>query len=110
MIYTRGVYSLGSMTGIGDYIVELASKKKIHFSLLDPDKQAPSHAGKIAEEVTSLGSSAIMVGGSTLSNSQQVDKTVMAIKDNSDLPVILFPSGARFLSRLRTIQFSSVEF
>jgi len=67
--------------------------------LLDPDKQSPERAGKIAAEVTAVGSSAIMVGGSTLSNPRQVDETVKAIKDNSDLPVILFPSGARFLSR-----------
>ncbi len=87
------------MTGIGDYIVDLVNRKKIHFSLLDPDKQSPKTAGKIAEEVTAVGSSAIMVGGSTLSNLEQVDETVKAIKDNSDLPVILFPSGARFLSR-----------
>jgi len=93
------VYSLRAMTGIGDYIVDIVGKKKIHFSLLDPDKQSPKRAGRIAEEVTSVGSSAIMVGGSTLSNPQQVDETVKAIKNNSDLPVILFPSGARFLSK-----------
>ena len=87
------------MTGIGDYIVDAVNRKKIHFSLLDPDKQSPERAGKIAAEVTAVGSSAIMVGGSTLSNPRQVDETVKAIKDNSDLPVILFPSGARFLSR-----------
>jgi phosphoglycerol geranylgeranyltransferase len=87
------------MTGIGDYIVDAVNRKKIHFSLLDPDKQSPERAGKIAAEVTAVGSSAIMVGGSTLSNPQQVDETVKAIKENSDLPVILFPSGARFLSR-----------
>jgi phosphoglycerol geranylgeranyltransferase len=87
------------MTGIGNYIIDVVKKKKIHFSLLDPDKQSPKRAGKIAKEVTSIGSSAIMVGGSTLSNPRQVDETVKAIKDNSDLPVILFPSGVRFLSK-----------
>ena len=39
-----------------------------------------------------------MVGGSTLLSQEQVDITVKAIKDNSNLPVILFPSGAKFLS------------
>ena len=87
------------MTGIGDYIVDLVGRKKIHFSLLDPDKQSPKVAGRIAEEVTSVGSSAIMVGGSTLSDPFQVDATVKAIKEHSDLPVVLFPSGARFLSK-----------
>jgi phosphoglycerol geranylgeranyltransferase len=40
-----------------------------------------------------------MVGGSTLSSQKQVDETVQVIKKNSDLPVILFPSGAKFLSK-----------
>ena len=67
--------------------------------MLDPDKQKPEVAGEIARTVTGAGSSAIMVGGSTISSQEQVDITVKAIKENSELPVILFPSGAKFLSK-----------
>jgi phosphoglycerol geranylgeranyltransferase len=74
-------------------------EKKLHFSLLDPDKQQPEVAGRLAQASTEAGSSAIMVGGSTLVSQQQVDDTVKAIKAHTDLPVILFPSGASFLSR-----------
>jgi phosphoglycerol geranylgeranyltransferase len=84
---------------IAETLVELTRKKKLHFALLDPDKQKPTVAGQIAQTVTEAGSSAIMVGGSTLSSQKQVDETVQAIKKNSDLPVILFPSGAKFLSK-----------
>ena len=84
---------------VGDYILKLVKKKTLHFSLLDPDKQSPNAAGDIASCVTGAGSSAIMVGGSTVSSPQQVDETVKAIKENTDLPVILFPSGAKFLSK-----------
>jgi phosphoglycerol geranylgeranyltransferase len=84
---------------IADTIVKLARKKRLHFALLDPDKQKPSVAGQIAQTVSDAGSSAIMVGGSTLLSQKQVDETVQAIKKNSDLPVILFPSGAKFLSK-----------
>jgi phosphoglycerol geranylgeranyltransferase len=84
---------------ISDTIIAKARKKRLHFALLDPDKQKPSVAGHIAQTVTDAGSSAIMVGGSTLLSQKQVDETVQAIKKNSDLPVILFPSGAKFLSK-----------
>jgi phosphoglycerol geranylgeranyltransferase len=84
---------------IAGTIIELAKKKKLHFALLDPDKQKPEVAGQIAQTVTDAGSSAIMVGGSTLISQKQVDETCQAIKKNSDLPVILFPSGAKFLSK-----------
>jgi len=84
---------------IADAIIAQTKKKKLHFALLDPDKQSPAAAGEIAETVTTAGSSAIMVGGSTLLSPQQVDDTVHAIKHHTKLPVILFPSGAKFLSR-----------
>ena len=80
-------------------IIKLSKIKTLHFSLLDPDKQKPDVAGRIARTAENAGSSAIMVGGSTLVSQKQVDDTVRAIKENSNLPVILFPSGARFLSK-----------
>jgi len=80
-------------------ISEMSKKKKLHFSLLDPDKQTPEEAGSIAKIAEEAGSSAIMVGGSTLISQKQVDETVKAIKKYSRLPVILFPSGAKFLSK-----------
>jgi phosphoglycerol geranylgeranyltransferase len=80
-------------------LVKLSKKKKLHFSLLDPDKQKPEMAGSIAKTAEEAGSSAVMVGGSTLISQEQVDETVKSIKDNSKLPVILFPSGAKFLSK-----------
>jgi phosphoglycerol geranylgeranyltransferase len=84
---------------IGDKIVKLTKEKKLHFSLIDPDKQKPEEAGKIARTVTEAGSSAIMVGGSTIRSQKQVDETVKAIKENSSLPIILFPSCAKFLCK-----------
>jgi phosphoglycerol geranylgeranyltransferase len=84
---------------IADTIITQTRTKKLHFALLDPDKQSPEAAGEIAETVTAAGSNAVMVGGSTLLSQQQVDDTVRAIKSHTDLPVILFPSGAQFLSR-----------
>jgi phosphoglycerol geranylgeranyltransferase len=84
---------------LAENITKIVSRKKLHFSLLDPDKQSPDVAGSIAKITEEAGSSAIMVGGSTLSSQRQVDDTVKAIKKNSSLPVILFPSGAKFLSK-----------
>jgi phosphoglycerol geranylgeranyltransferase len=80
-------------------IIKKVGEKKLHFSLLDPDKQKPDVAGTIAKNAENAGSSAIMVGGSTIVSQKQVDNTVKAIKKHSNLPVILFPSGAKYLSR-----------
>jgi len=84
---------------ITSLIIKKIREKKLHFSLLDPDKQKPRVAGSIAKTVEEAGSSAIMVGGSTLVSQKQVDETVKAIKKQCSLPVILFPSGAKYLSK-----------
>ena len=80
-------------------ITTMRKKKRLHFSLIDPDKQDPKVAGELAKTAEESGSSAIMVGGSTLVSQKQVDETVKAIKKSSKLPVILFPSGSKFLSK-----------
>jgi len=84
---------------IAENIVKQVNRRKLHFSLIDPDKQSPEVAGSMAKIADKAGSSAIMVGGSTITSQKQVDETVKAIKGNSGLPVILFPSGAKFLSK-----------
>jgi phosphoglycerol geranylgeranyltransferase len=83
---------------ISNYINEIIKNKKIHFSLIDPDKQDPRTAGSLAKIAEDSGSSAIMIGGSTIKSQKQVDETVKSIKNNCNLPTILFPSGAKYLS------------
>jgi len=84
---------------ITEDIIKKTKKRTLHFSLLDPDKQSSEEASSIAKTAEEAGSSAIMVGGSTLLSQKQVDETVNSIKNQSKLPVILFPSGAKFLSK-----------
>ena len=69
----------------------------MHFTLIDPEKQAPAEAGRLAKFAESCGSDAIMVGGSTASG-KATDDAVRAIKAASKLPVILFPSTAEGVS------------
>jgi len=77
---------------------QIQKQGPLHFALLDPDKQNPKKAGDLAKKAENAGSYAIMVGGSTLTSQEQVDETVKAIKKETQLPVILFPSAAKFLS------------
>ena len=73
---------------------EMLGKKKMHFSLIDPDKQLPKKAGKIAKICEEYGSDAIIVGGSTVKNRKMVYETIEEIKRNCNLPTILFPNSA----------------
>jgi len=65
----------------------------IHMTLFDPDKNLDKDCEVIAREAEKGGTSAIMVGGSTLASSKDLDHTVKQINDFVDIPVILFPNG-----------------
>ena len=80
-------------------IDELLQKyNKIHFSLIDPDSQAPGETGQIAKTCEEYGTNAIMVGGSTVSSRQLTYDTIESIKRNVKVPVILFPNSAESIS------------
>jgi phosphoglycerol geranylgeranyltransferase len=65
----------------------------IHITLLDPEKISPRMAAKTALEAEKCETTAIMVGGSTVTSTQQLEKTVKAIKNAVKIPVILFPNN-----------------
>jgi len=71
----------------------------IHFTLLDPDKSSGYDCAEIAREAEKGGTTAIMIGGSTLASSQDLDDAIQRIKKEVKVPVILFPNGPMGVSR-----------
>lgn len=80
-----------------DHLTRELKKGKLHMTLLDPEKIDPKRAEEIAKMADKAGSSAIMVGGST-GGLRELDRVIEGIKRGTDLPTILFPSGASLLS------------
>ncbi len=77
-------------------ILEKLARQRLHFSLLDPDPKK-LNTEDIVELVSMLekfGTSAFLVGGSSGIRKDILDARVCAIKDNTSLPVILFPGNA----------------
>jgi phosphoglycerol geranylgeranyltransferase len=83
---------------VKEILCEKMSRGTLHMTLLDPTKQDPADAGEITRIACSLGTDAVMVGGSTGVTQENLDLTVKAIKANVDIPVIYFPSGANAIS------------
>jgi phosphoglycerol geranylgeranyltransferase len=79
--------------------MEAQGERRLHFTLLDPDKQPPDHAGQMAAAAQRAGSDAIMIGGSTGYSSEDLDTTSLAIKEACSLPTILFPTSSGLISR-----------
>ncbi len=72
---------------------------KLHLTLIDPEKFSPQVAARIARDAESVGSSAILVGGSTISHTSQLDPVIKAIKKSVKIPVILFPGNISGISK-----------
>ncbi len=80
-------------------IKAILRQRSAHLGLIDPDKQIPEEAGKLAVSFFKAGSDGILVGGSTGADSEITDATVLEIRKRCPLPTILFPAGAASLSR-----------
>ncbi len=82
-----------------NYIRERRRKTPLHFTLLDPDKGEPERNAELAAKAAKFGSDAIMIGGSWGdAYGERLNSTVSLVKEESGLPVILFPNSAQQLS------------
>lgn len=71
----------------------------IHLSLLDPEKVNSREASQISKDAEKAGTTAIMIGGSTVTNVKNVDAIVKAVKTTVKIPVILFPNDVAGVSQ-----------
>lgn len=83
---------------VENYINETLKNHKLHFTLIDPDEQTPEEAVIIAKEAQRANSDGILVGGS-ITDQDDLNLTVKALKENTDLPVVLFPGNISGVSK-----------
>ena len=76
----------------------IAERGVAHLTLFDPEKLTPKTAQTLALKVKEAGTTAAMVGGSTVTSVYELDAIVKAIR-KSRLPVILFPNAVSGLSQ-----------
>lgn len=77
----------------------LNEPKKLHFTLIDPAEQSPELAGKLAQLAERARTDVVLIGGSYSVKQKKLDETIQEIKERTELPVILFPSSTKYLSR-----------
>ena len=77
---------------------KLRRERPLHLTLLDPGRSDTATIGCMARGAAEAGTDVIMVGGSTGLSLDRVDAAVLEIKEQSHLPVILFPTVAKAVS------------
>ena len=84
---------------IYDYLVGLPQKHGAGYLLLvDPDRQSRDTAALIASQAQQSGVDGILVGSSLLVE-EVMDECIRALREETDLPIVIFPGGATQVSR-----------
>lgn len=82
------------------YLLERIRKEgAIHITLIDPEKVTGASASRVAKQALRCGTSAFMVGGSTLTSTTHLDNIVKTVKRTVEVPVILFPNNITGISK-----------
>lgn len=81
------------MGQIKNLIYRTVRERAMHVTLLDPDPKKMKNLDKKIKELERFGTDAMLIGGSTNVNQKFLDRCIKQIKNNSSLPVILFPGG-----------------
>ena len=76
---------------------EIEARGTLYLVLLDPDRFEPEKNARLGAMAVEAGADALLVGGS-LSISGLCDATVREIKRSVDVPVVLFPGDAGFVT------------
>jgi phosphoglycerol geranylgeranyltransferase len=83
---------------IRDYLAEKLKGGAVHITLIDPSRQVPEVAGRLAETAQDVGSDLIFVGGSSGVSQQTLTETAEMVKRRASIPVLYFPTGTEAIS------------
>jgi len=78
---------------------EIEARGAIHITLIDPENVDLCSGSEIAVEAEASNTTAIMIGGSTLVLSSELDSIVKSIKESVKVPIILFPNNITGISK-----------
>lgn len=83
---------------IKNYVAEKLKQGAVHVTLIDPSRQAPDAAGRLAETAQEVGSDLIFVGGSSGVTQKTLSETATLVKQRASIPVLFFPTGTDSVS------------
>ncbi len=80
------------------YIEQKLTQGAVHITLIDPSRQVPEAAGRLAETAEEVGSDLIFVGGSSGVTQRTLSETAEVVKQKASIPVLFFPTGTESIS------------
>ncbi|MFW3145782.1 MAG: geranylgeranylglyceryl/heptaprenylglyceryl phosphate synthase [Thermoplasmatota archaeon] len=86
------------MSGVRDLISKRLERGPVHVTLIDPDKQGPERSASLASHAQEGGTDILLIGGTTGVNDEKLGTTISAVKAETSLPIIIFPTSHQVLS------------
>ena len=81
-----------------EYFNSKLNNGTVHITLIDPIRQVPEVAVRLAYTAQEVGSDVIFVSGSKGVTQRSLVETTAAVKEKVDIPVVYCPAGAEALS------------
>ncbi len=83
---------------VKEYLNNKLAQGAVHITLIDPSRQVPEAAGRLAETAQEVGSDLIFLGGSANITQRALVETVDVVKQRTSIPVLFYPAGTESLS------------
>ncbi len=78
---------------VKEYLKNKLDQGAVHVTLIDPVRQLPEVAGRLAETAQDVGSDLIFIGGSSGVTQRGLMETVGIVRERANIPVIFFPAA-----------------
>lgn len=83
---------------VREYLKNKLRQGAVHITLIDPSRQVPEAAGRLAETAQEVGSDLIFVGTSGTVTQNALIDTVDAVKKRAAIPALFCPTGTGSIS------------
>lgn len=79
---------------VSEYLKNKLRQGAVHATLIDPSRQVPEAAGRLARTAQEVGSDLILINGTDGVTQRSMIETVDAVKQGTSIPVLFSPAGS----------------
>lgn len=83
---------------VKEYLKNKLSQGAVHITLIDPSRQLPEAAGRLARTAQEVGSDLVLIGSSSPTGQRVLMETAAAVKEKITIPAIFLPAGTESVS------------
>lgn len=83
---------------VKEYLKNKLKQGAVHITLIDPSRQLPEAAGRLAHTAQEVGSDLVLIGSTSSTGQRALMETAEAVKEKVTIPVIYLPSGSESIS------------